>query len=187
MPHNAMRHTPPYSCLQVPAEKGLPYSASRLILELEAMWYPLHVLWCLYPDQISPAGLPTGLDHVSTRLTFYNGSHIPLYGARCGPITWQPDHPGSQPHRVNSYWYIADSPGPAILGLHSSERLASHEDELCHHGQATRHTSCTCFHYSGHNQACYSPWSSQVHQVHWWLDKWVPRSVQGHWQILWQI
>ena len=40
MPHNAMRHTPPYSCLQVPAEKGQPRSASRLILELEAMCYP---------------------------------------------------------------------------------------------------------------------------------------------------
>ena len=30
---------------------------------------PLHVFRCLYPDQISPAGLPTGLDHVNTRLT----------------------------------------------------------------------------------------------------------------------
>ena len=40
VPHNAMRHTPPYSCLQVPAEKGLPHSMSRLIPELEAMSYP---------------------------------------------------------------------------------------------------------------------------------------------------
>ena len=40
MPHNAMRHTPPYSCLQVPAEKGQPHSVSRSILELEAMCYP---------------------------------------------------------------------------------------------------------------------------------------------------
>ena len=61
------------------------------------------------------------------------------------------------------------------------------EDELCHHGQATQHTSCTYFHYSSHSQACFSPWSSQVHQVHWWPDKGVPRLVQGHWQILWQI
>ena len=85
---------------------------------------PLCVFQCLYPDQISPAGLPTGLDHISTRLTTYNGSHIPLYGALCGPITWQLDCPGSQPHRVNSYWYISDTPGPAILGLPSSEKLA---------------------------------------------------------------
>ena len=40
MPHDAIRHTPPYSCLQVPAEEGQPCSVSRLILELEAMCYP---------------------------------------------------------------------------------------------------------------------------------------------------
>ena len=84
----------------------------------------LPVFWCLYPDQIRPAGLPTGLDNISTRLTAYNGSHIPLYGALHGPITWQPDHPGTQPHKVNSYWYVADTLGPTILGLPSSEKLA---------------------------------------------------------------
>ena len=78
---------------------------------------PLHVFQCLYSDQISPAVLPTGLDHISTRLTTYNGSHIPLYGALHGPITCQPDLPGAQPYRVNSYWYIADTPGPTMLGL----------------------------------------------------------------------
>ena len=66
-------------------------------------------------------------------------------------------------------------------------KTGSHEDELCNHSQATQHTSCTCSHYSSHNQACYSPWSSQVHQIHWWLDKGVPGSVQGHWQIPWWI
>ena len=65
-----------------------------------------------------------GLDHVNTRLTAYNGSHIPLYGALQGPITWQPNCPGAHPHRVKSYWYVADTPGPAILGLPSSEKLA---------------------------------------------------------------
>ena len=73
-------------------------------------------------------------------------------------------------------------PGSALMW-----KTGSHEDELCHHRQATQHTSCTCLHNSSHNQACYSPWSSQVHQVHWWLDKGVPRSVHGHWQISWQI
>ena len=47
-----------------------------------------------------------------------------LYGAFCGPITWQPDCPGSQPHRVKSYWYIVNTPSPTILGLPSSEKLA---------------------------------------------------------------
>ena len=85
---------------------------------------PLCVFQWLYPDQISPAGLPTGLDHVNTQLTAYNRSHIPLYGALQGPITWQPNHPGACPHRVKSYWYVVDTPGPAILGLPSSEKLA---------------------------------------------------------------
>ena len=35
----AMRHTPSYSCLQVPAEKGPPHSTSRSIPELEATCY----------------------------------------------------------------------------------------------------------------------------------------------------
>ena len=84
----------------------------------------LHVFWHLYPNQISPAGLPAGLDHISTQLTAYNGSHLPLYGALHGPFTWQPGHPGAWPHRVNSYWYVVDTPGPTILGLPSSEKLA---------------------------------------------------------------
>ena len=85
---------------------------------------PFCVFQCLYPNQISPDGLPTGLDHISTRLTAYNGSHIPLYGALDGSIIWQPSGPGTQPHKVNSYWYVADTPGPAILGLPSWARLA---------------------------------------------------------------
>ena len=85
---------------------------------------PFLVFWHLHPDWISPAGLPTGLDHVSTRLTTYNGSHIPLYGALHGPIVWQQGGPGIQPYKINSYWYIADTPSPAILGLPSCRRLA---------------------------------------------------------------
>ena len=40
MPHNAMRHTPPSSCLQVPAEREQPHSVLRSIPELEATCYP---------------------------------------------------------------------------------------------------------------------------------------------------
>ena len=56
---------------------------------------PLCVFKHLLPSWISPAGLPTGLDHDSTRLTAYNGSHIPLYGTPHGPITWWPGGPGA--------------------------------------------------------------------------------------------
>ena len=84
---------------------------------------PLHVFKHLYPNQISPAGLATSLDHVSTRLTAYNGSHISLYGTIHDPISWWPGSPGTQPHKVHSYWYVTDTPGPTILGLPSWKRL----------------------------------------------------------------
>ena len=115
-----------YTTIQLPASASRKGTASLCIkvnTRAGGNVLPLHVFRCLYPDQISPAGLPTDLDHVSTRFTAYNGSHITLYGALCGPITWQPDHSGSRPHRVKSYWYVADTPGPAILGLPSSEKL----------------------------------------------------------------
>ena len=83
----------------------------------------LHVFWCLHLDRISPAGLPTGLDNESSRLSTYNRFHIPLYGALHGPIVWQPGGPGIWPRKINSYWYIADTPAPTILGLPWCERL----------------------------------------------------------------
>ena len=116
-----------YTTIQLPASasrKGTVSLHVKVNTRAGGNVLPLCVFWHLYPDQISPAGLPTGLDHINTRLTAYNGSHIPLYGALHGPITWQPDHPGSPPCRVKSYWYVADTPGPAILSLHSSEKLA---------------------------------------------------------------
>ena len=144
---------------------------------------PLRVFWHLYPYQISPAGLLTGLDHVSTRLTAYNESHIPLYGALCGAH-----------HLAGRLPWLSTPQGKLILvhcrcpwSCHTGSTLkwktGSCEDDLCHHGKMTWHTSSTCFHYSSHNQACCSPWSSQLHQVHWWLDQLLPGSVQGHWQI----
>ena len=116
-----------YTTIQLPASasrKGTASLCVKVDTGAGGNVLPLYVFRCLYPDQISPAGLPTGLDHINTRLTAYNGSHIPLYGALWGPITWQPNCPGACPHRVKSYWYVADTPGPAILGLPSSEKLA---------------------------------------------------------------
>ena len=87
-----------YTTIQLPASASRKGTASlhvKVDTRAGGNVLPLHVFQHLYPDQISPAGLPTGLDHVSTRLTAYNGSHIPLYGALCGPITWQPDYPGA--------------------------------------------------------------------------------------------
>ena len=113
-PHLTVRNTHPKEimvgdvcapqCNETYTTIKLPASASRkgtasLCIKVDTRaggnMLPLHVFQHLYPDQISPAGLPTGLDHIRTRLTAYNRSHIPLYGVLCGSITWQPDHPGA--------------------------------------------------------------------------------------------
>ena len=73
-----------YTTIQLPASTSSKGTASlhvKVDTGAGGNVLPLHVFQHLYPDQISPAGLPTGLDHVSTRLRVYNGSHIPLYGA----------------------------------------------------------------------------------------------------------
>ena len=73
-----------YTNIQLPASASRKGTASlpvKVDTRAGGNVLPLHVFRHLYPDQISPAGLPTGLDHVNTRLTAYNGSHIPLYGA----------------------------------------------------------------------------------------------------------
>ena len=127
-----------YTTVQLPASASSKGTASlhiKVNTRAGGNVLPLHVFKHLYSNQISPAGLPTGLDHASG-LTAYNGSHIPLYGALHGPITWQPGCPGARPHKVNSYWYVADTPGPAILGLPSCEKCSC-KDELCHHSCPT--------------------------------------------------
>ena len=85
---------------------------------------PLHLFQQLHPETNIPDGLPIGLDPIQTELTTYNGSPIPLYGIPHGPILWQPNTPGAQPHMIHSYWYIADTPGPTLLGLPACKRLA---------------------------------------------------------------
>ena len=85
---------------------------------------PFHLFQQLHPKQTSTDSLPIGLDPIQTKLTAYNGSLIPLYGILCAPILWQPNIPGAQPCMIHSYWYIADTPGPALLGLPACERLA---------------------------------------------------------------
>ena len=85
---------------------------------------PRHLFWQLHPKQTSPDGLSIGLDPIQTKLIAYNGSPIPLYRILHGPILWQPNTPGAQPCMIHSYWYIADTPGPALLGLPACKKLA---------------------------------------------------------------
>ena len=123
-PHNAMRHTPPYSCLQVPAEKGQPCSTSRSIPELEAMCYPsvcfdafiqIRSVQLAYPLALITS-VPDSLPTTDPIYLYMVHSVGPSLGSQTTLVL---DLTG-----VNSYWYVADIPGPAILGLPSSEKLA---------------------------------------------------------------
>ena len=61
-----------YTTIQLPAStsrKGTALLSVKVNTGARGNVLPLCVFQCLYPDQISPAGLPIGLDHISTRLT----------------------------------------------------------------------------------------------------------------------
>ena len=82
---------------------------------------PLQAFSKLFPKWIRK-GLPTGLWKCKTRLTAYNGTNIPQLGALDTKITWK-DQDTKKMTSMNTTWYVADTPGPAILGLPSCSRL----------------------------------------------------------------
>ena len=52
------------------------------------------------------------------------GLWFPCMESSMAPILWQSNTPGAQPCMIHSYWYTADTPGPALLGLPACEKLA---------------------------------------------------------------
>ena len=82
---------------------------------------PLRLFRQMYPEQIDPQGLPTGLTPTPTRLFAYNGTRIPQHGALDVWTRWKPHN--QRPRCLCTRWYIADTQGPAILGLPASQRL----------------------------------------------------------------
>ena len=116
-----------YTVIKLPASASSKGTASvhvKIGIGLGGNILPLCLFQQLYPKQTSPDGLPIGLDPIQTKLTAYNGSLIPLYEILCGLILWQPNTPGAQPCMIHSYLYIADTPGPVLLGLPACEKLA---------------------------------------------------------------
>ena len=79
----------------------------------------LHVFAKLFPRCITTDGKQTGLCPCDTRLTAYNKSNIPQFGALDTATEWTP-----KGHQHSGYlqtrWYVAE---PAILGLPSSSKL----------------------------------------------------------------
>ena len=62
-----------------------------------------------------------GLTPTPTRLFAYNGTRIPQHGALDIWTRWKPHN--QRPRCLHTRWYIADTQGPAILGLPASQRL----------------------------------------------------------------
>ena len=76
----------------------------------------------LFPNRLTKTGMPTGLQKCNTKLRAYNGTNIPQISALETTITWK-DEETKEVNKMDTTFYIADTPGPAILGLPSCSRL----------------------------------------------------------------
>ena len=83
---------------------------------------PLQAFAKLFSNWLSKTGMPTGLRKCKTKLTAYNGTNIPQLGALDTVITWK-DEETKKVNKMNTTFYVTDTPGPAILGLPSCSRL----------------------------------------------------------------
>ena len=83
---------------------------------------PIHTFAKLFPERFDKDGNPTGLSPSSTRLTAYNGSPIKQFGTFRTHVDWTPKN-RRVTKRLHTQWYVADTPGPAILGLPSCTKL----------------------------------------------------------------
>ena len=83
---------------------------------------PLRAFEKLFPNRLTKAGLPTGLRKCNTKLRAYNGTNIPQLGALDTTISWK-DEETNEVHKMDTTFYVAETPGPAILGLPSCSRL----------------------------------------------------------------
>ena len=83
---------------------------------------PLRAFSKLFPERFNTDGHPTGLTPSTTRLSAYNGSTIKQYGTFDTHIDWTPKGTKTT-NRLHTRWFVADTPGPAILGLPTCRRL----------------------------------------------------------------
>ena len=92
----------------------------RSTLALAAM--SLRAFSKLFPERFNTDGHPTGLTPSTTRLSAYNGSTIKQYGTFDTHIDWTPKGTKTT-NRLHTQVFVADTPGPAILGLPACHRL----------------------------------------------------------------
>ena len=122
---NTNTRTEAFTIMMMPADIG-PSQLGKVCCKVDTdaggNVMPLHVFQKLFPSPLDANGKPTGLCPTVTQLTTYNGSAIPELGAHDTVIKWRP-RPHGPPMHVHTWWYIADTSRPAILGLPSSSKL----------------------------------------------------------------
>ena len=79
---------------------------------------PLRTFSKLFPERFNTDGLTPS----TTRLSAYNGSMIKQYGTFDTHIDWTPKDTKTT-NRLHTRRFVADTPGPAILGLPACHRL----------------------------------------------------------------
>ena len=82
---------------------------------------PLWAFAKLFPNRLMKTGMPTGLRKCNTKLRAYNGKNIPQLSALDTPITWK-DEETKEVNKMDTTFYVANTPGPAILELPSCSR-----------------------------------------------------------------
>ena len=117
--------TDAFATVQMPAEIG-PNKLKTLKCKVDTgaggNVMPLHAFTKLFPRCINADGSPRGLKSSTTCLTAYNGSKILQFGTLDTAIDWTPKGKDVANH-LRTRWYMADTPGPAILGLPSCAKL----------------------------------------------------------------
>ena len=125
--------TEAFATVQMPAEIGLSWQATlrcKVDTSTGGNVMPLHAFSKLFPRQVTTDGTPTGLRPTRTCLTAYNGSTIKQYGTLGIAIDWKPEGKNIT-NRLHTQWYIANTPGPTILGLTPCSKLRIVELKLC--------------------------------------------------------
>ena len=83
---------------------------------------PLWAFAKLFSNWLTKTGMPIQLQKCNTKLRAYNGTNIPQLGALDTPITWKGEET-KEVNKMDTAFYVADTPRPALLGLPSCSRL----------------------------------------------------------------
>ena len=120
---STLMHSPKLvTTVTMPAEIGPNHHWSLQCSGAGGNVMPLCIFAKLFPRHITTDSKPTRLHPCDTRLTVYNRSNIPQFGALDTAIEWTPKGHHCSKH-LQTRWYVADSPGSAIIGLLSSPKL----------------------------------------------------------------